>query len=255
MKLVTRVVFATLILTGLLATLAPAASAAQDATATPDPARRTIAVEGTGTVDIAPDTAQVSFGVRTQNESLETAQDENSTRTQAIMDAFTAAGIADADVATSQYSVFVINEYDRDGNLVGVRAYEVFNQVTVIIRDLSIVGEVLDSAVGAGANEVGAISFYVDNTDEASSQARAAAVENARAKADELAEASGVVVVGVYTIAEISAPQPDPIQFGLGGAAPMAAEDSAVREVPVSPGQTQVTVRVQVEFEIEQPQG
>jgi uncharacterized protein YggE len=217
--------------------------------------KRYIVVEGTGTVDIAPDTARVTFGVLTRNESLEAAQDENSTRTQAIMDTFLAAGIAEEDVATAGYSVYVINEYDRDGNLVGVQGYEVWSQVTVTIRDLSIVGQVLDDAVGAGANEVGSISFFVDDTDAAASQARRAAIENARAKADEMAEAAGVLVVGVYSIEETSAPAPTSIEYDMAEAAPAAAGDAEVRSVPVSPGQTQITVQVRVVYEIDQPQG
>lgn len=240
------------ILLVLIAAIAPTIALAQTSAPVAEPARRTIEVEGTGTVDIAPDTASISFGVRTQNESLEAAQDENSTRAQAIMDTFAAAGIAEEDVATSGYSVYVINEYDRDGNLVGVQGYEVWNQVTVIIRDLSIVGQVLDDAVGAGANEVGSISFYVEDTDAAASQARRAAIENARAKADEIAEAAGVIVIGVYSVEETSAPSADAREFEA--AAPMGAGDMA-SAVPVSPGQTQVRVEVRVVYEIDQPQG
>ncbi len=235
----------------LLAALLPAVTAAQS-TPEVDQDTRTIIVEGTGSVDVAPDTADVSFGVRTQNESLETAQDENSTRSQALLDALSAAGIAKEDISTSNYAIYVINEYDRDGNLVGVKGYEVWNQVTVTIRDLSIVGSVLDEAVGAGANEVSSISFYVDDTDAAASQARKAAIENARAKADEMAEAAGVIVTGVFSIEETSAPQPPSVQYDM--AAADTAESSA-RAVPVSPGQTQISVTVRIVFQIDQPQG
>jgi uncharacterized protein YggE len=251
---ITGVIGAIMLLLMLAATL-PFSASAQSTPTGDESDRRVIVVEGTGTVDIAPDTADIAFGVLTQNESLEAAQDENSTRTQAIIDTFGEAGIAQEDIATSGYSIYVINEYDRDGNLVGIQGYEVWNQVTVTIRDLSIVGKVLDDAVGAGANTVGSISFYVDDTDAAASQARVAAVENARAKADELAEASGVLVIGVYSIEETSAPDASSIQYDMAEAAPASASDESRAQVPVSPGQTQVTVRVQVVFEIDQPQG
>lgn len=243
----------------LLAVLvaAPAAAAQVSTPVVPtEELPRTITVTGTGTVDITPDTADISFGVYSQNESLEAAQDDNSTRLDAIMQSFTEAGIAEEDIATSGYRINVINEYDRDGNLVGVQGYEVWSEVTVTIRDISIVGDVLDQAVGAGANMIGSISFYVDDTGAAASQARNAAIENARAKADEMAEAAGVIVVGVYSIEEVSAPQADSVQYemaeqqGVG-----AASDAAVRTVPVSPGQSQITVKVEIVFEIEQPQG
>lgn len=242
----------------LLAILAlPLVATAQGTPGVPEGTenRRSIIVEGVGTVDITPDTADVSFGVITQNESLEEAQDENSTRTQALMDVFTEAGIAEEDIQTAHYSVRVINEYDRDGNLVGVQGFEVWNSVTVTIRDISIVGAILDEAIGAGANEVSSISFYVDNTDAAASQARRAAIEDARAKADEMAEAGGVIVTGVISIEELSSPEPSPIMFDTSEADAGGAAESAPRQVPVSPGQTSISVTVRVVFEIEQPQG
>lgn len=255
MKQGSRAIRAMLLLALVLVAI-PTAVSAQTGTPELENDRRVIIVEGTGTVDIAPDTADVTFGVMIQNESLEAAQDENSSRTQALMETFTEAGIAEEDIQTSHYSVRVINEYDRDGNLVGVQGFEVWSSVTVTIRDTSIVGTVLDDAIGAGANEVSSISFYVDDTDAAAAQARTAAIENARAKADEMAEAGGVLVTGVYSIEETSAPQGDSFAFEMSESDMAgASQEAAPREVPVSPGQTSVTVMVRIVFEIEQPQG
>jgi uncharacterized protein len=244
-----------MLLVALLAASLPVTGAAQTADDAGETPRRSITVEGTGTVEVSPDTADVSFGVLTQNESLEEAQDENSTRTQAIMDALTAAGIAQEDVRTSRYMIYPINEYDRDGNLVGIQGYEVFSSVTVTIRDLAIVGQVLDEAVGAGANQVNSISFYVDRTDEAAREARTLAIENARAKADEMAEAAGVIVIGVYEIEETASPAADSVRIEMEGDMVMSAAESAPMEVPISPGQTSVTVKVRMVFEIDQPLG
>jgi uncharacterized protein YggE len=241
---------AAILLTLLLATMLPLSTAAQ--TPAPDSDRRTITVDGTGTVKLDPDTADVSLGVLTQNASLETAQEQNSTATQAIMDALTADGIAAEDIVTSGYWIYPINEYDDNGNLVGVTGYQVNTTLTVTIRDTSIVGQVLDDAVAAGANQVNSISFYVDDTDAAASQARRQAIENAKAKADEMAEAAGVIVVGVYSIEEVSSPDATPVNYDM---AESAAAGRGGGPVPVSPGQASVTVRVQVVYQIDQPQG
>lgn len=249
-----RFIQAVLLLITVLITV-PGAAGAQVSTPAPTEIPRTITVTGAGVVEVAPDTADITFGVYTQNESLEAAQDENSTRLETIMQAFLDAGIAQEDIATSNYSVRVINEYDRDGNLVGVQGYEVFSGLTVTIRDIAIVGTILDAAVGAGANEISSISFYVDDTDAAASQARTAAIENARAKAEEMAEAAGVLIVGVYSIEEVTAPEPTPVQYDIAAAESASASDEDIRAVPVSPGQTSITVEVQIVFEIEQPQG
>ncbi len=235
---------------------APMAVAAQE---TPpvytDELPRTITVTGTGEVELAPDTADVTFGVYSQNESLEAAQNDNSMRLDSIMATFTDAGIPEEDIATSSYSVRVINEYDRDGNLIGVLGYEVFSSVVVTIRDISIVGTVLDDAVSAGANEISSVSFYVDDTDAAASQARVAAIEDARAKADEMAEASNVLVVGVYSVEETSAPEPFAEQYDVAAPQSVGTAEADAREVPIAPGQTSVTVEVRIVFEIDQPQG
>src|SRR5690625_2713028 len=120
----------------LLATLLPLSAAAQT-DELPPKERRTITVEGTGTVELDPDTADVMLGVVTENESLEEAQDENSTRAQQVIDTLMAAEIAEEDIATTGYSVNPVPEHDRNGNYIGIQRYEVWNQITVTIRDLS----------------------------------------------------------------------------------------------------------------------
>jgi uncharacterized protein YggE len=239
---------AALLLTLLVATMLPLAGSAQ--TPTPESTQRTITVTGTGTVKLQPDTADISLGVMTQNESLATAQTENSAATQAIMDALTADGIAAEDIVTSGYWVYPITKFDDNGNMVGVTGYQVNTTLTVTIRDTSIVGKVLDDTVSAGANQVNSINFYVDNTDAAASQARTQAIENARAKADEMAAAAGVIVVGVYSIEEVSSPDSYPVDYSM-----EAAAGKGGGPVPVSPGQASVSVQVQVVYEIDQPQG
>lgn len=235
---------------------APTMVVAQEGTPEVSDDQRMIIVQGTGVVDVTPDTADVTFGVLTQNESLEAAQNDASTRIQAVRDVLAGAEIADEDIATSEYTVRVINEFDDDGNFVGVQGYEVRTGLTVTIRDISRVGAVLDQAVGAGANEVSSIRFYVENTDEAASQARTQAIDNARAKADQMAEASGVIVTGVFLVEEVSSPQPPSVEYQPTQQELEAASgDAAPREVPVSPGQASITVKVRVVFEIEQPRG
>jgi uncharacterized protein len=241
---------AAFLMTILLAIMLPLSTAAQ--TPVPETERRVIEVEGVGTVKLDPDTADVSLGVLTQNESLQTAQNDNAATVQAVMDALSADGIAAEDVVTSGYWIYPINEYDDNGNMTGVTGYQVNTTLTVTIRDTSLVGQVLDNAVTAGANQVNSISFYVDNTDEAASQARQQAIENARAKADEMAAAAGVIVVGVFSIEEVSAPDASPVDFDTAESAPVGRGGGPV---PVSPGQASVTVRVHIVYEIDQPQG
>ncbi len=218
---------------------------------------RTISVTGTGTVKIDPDTARLDLGVVSNNESLEVAQTEVSDGLEAITQVLTDAGILPEDIATTSYNVYPIAEYDRDGNYVGIERYEVSSGFSIVVRDVESVGTILDAAVEAGANNVWGISFYVEDPSSAASQARSLAVEDARGKADELATASGMVVTNVVSIVETSAPDPMPLQYDLGrGGADMdmvAAEQAS--SVPVSPGQSEVRVDLQITFEIEQAAG
>jgi uncharacterized protein YggE len=217
---------------------------------------RTITVSGTGSVNVDPDTADIIFSVQSDAVSLEDAQTDNSTRLQFITDELTAGGLAKEDIVTSGYYVTVMNEYDDDGNIVAISGYRINAEITATIRDLESVGALLDSVVGdEGANGVYGISFYVNDPAPAASEARKLAVEDAQAKANELAEASGVSISGVVSIEETYAPQPlakDYYGGGYGGAADMEA---ASMPVPVNTGSTTVTVQVNVVFEVTQING
>lgn len=248
-----RVGLLAIVLLGIALILSPMVSAQ-----TPESGQtitRTISVSGTGVVKLDPDTASVNLGVVVTNELLEVAQTEVAENLTAVTESLTDAGIAAEDIMTSSYNVYPVAEYDRDGNYVGIERYEVSAGLTVTVRDIDSVGTVLDGAVAAGANNVWGISFYVDDTAAAASQARQAAVEDARAKADELATAGGMVVVNIVSIDETSAPDPVAQQFAYpAGAADM--EMSADRAaLPISIGQTEVRVDVYVVFEIEAAAG
>jgi len=242
-------VTAVLLAAGLL--WAPGASAQ-----TPVPGQvelSTITVSGTGTVNVTPDTASVTLGVETQDKSLKVAQDDASTRIGAVTDVLIKAGIAKEDIQTSSYNVYPIPRYDDNGNYRGVQGYQVSTTLTVIVRDTDLLGSLLDEAVAAGANAVYGISFYVDDPSGPASRARALAVQDARAKADEYAEAGGVVIVGVHTIRETSAPAPKAQEYAVGAADAESARAGA--PVPISVGSTEIRVDVEIVFEIQQANG
>ncbi len=215
----------------------------------------TITVNGTGTVRIDPDTAQIELGVMANDESLEVAQTAVSEGLAAVVSALTDAGVLAEDVTTSSYNVYPVAEYDNDGNYVGVSRYEVSSGLTVIVRDIESVGTILDLAVSAGANNVWGISFYVEDPSEAAAQARTMAVDDARTRADQLATASGSVITRVLSIYETSSPGATPVEYYESAAMGGAAMDQAAAPVPVSPGQAEIVVTVQVVYEIEPANG
>ena len=229
-----------------------AATAQSGATATPSPeVPRTLSVTGRGTVRLTPDTASVTTGVVIVDPSLAAAQREATTRMDAVIQAARDAGVAEADIQTINYSVEVLREYDRNGNFERVTGYQVSNQVVLTVRALDSVGALLDAVVGEGANDIYGISFFVDDPTAAASQARTAAVEDARTKADEMAAAAGTRVVGVLQMTESSSPPPMPVEFERGAAESDTA--AAAEPVPIAAGTSEVAVDVAVVFEIAGP--
>jgi len=235
----------------VLTTFLPSASAQS----TPEPMSniRTISVTGEGIVRLDPDTADVSLTVQSISRTLKTAQDNVTEDLASVTEVLTGAGVAADDIVTASYDIYPQNEYDENGNFEGISGFTVSATLTVTIRDISTVGSILDAAVTGGATGVNGIRFYTADPSGPASQARELAIAEARAKADEMATAAGVRITGVYSIQETSAPDPQPYEFEQ-VAADMAGSAES-NPVPISPGQSEIRVNVQVVFEIEQANG
>lgn len=206
------------------------------------PPQRTITVTGTGTVTLTPDIAYVSIGVHSTDASASAAMADNNAKAAAVIAVIQAAGIQAKDIQTTNFSVYPQPVYDDNYNQVGV-TYAVNNTVYVTVRDLTKLGEMLDATVQAGANNLGSISFDVADKTEALSQARLAAVENARAQADELTSATDVSLGDVQTISYYDSSAPLTVQYPR---AEMAAADN----VPIQSGSLQISTTVTIVYEI-----
>jgi uncharacterized protein YggE len=201
---------------------------------------RQVAVVGHGEVKGAPDTATVQIGVETQAGSAQDALAQNNTQAQAIAQKLKDLGVAEKDIQTSNFNIFPA--YGSDGRQ--VEGYRVSNAVTVTIHNLEQAGSLLDQVVKAGANSIYGVSFSVANPEALLEQARTAAIENAKARATQLAKAGGATVGDVLVISEnVSAP-PIPLP-AMGRAAEMAQADASV---PVQPGEQSFSVDVQVTY-------
>jgi len=232
---------------GLVAAATSGVVAQAEPVATPGAgAPGVVSVNGQGRVTTPPDTASVMVGVDVTEATLDAAQAEATRQATAIIDAAKAQDIAEEDIQTVNFSVNILREYDNEGNPGEIQGYQVSNQVNVIIRDVAVVGDVLDAVVAAGANNIYGISFYIEDTTAAASQARIAAVDDARIKAEELAAAAGMSIGRVLSISESYAPGPVPQVFES-AAGDMAAGRAAP---PIQPGTTEVYVDVQMSFEL-----
>jgi uncharacterized protein YggE len=227
-----------LVIASLLAACGPSTIYTQ-----PQPPQRTMTVTGTGMVTLTPDIAYVYIGVHTQDTSATTAMDQNNQQAQAVIDTIKGFGVEDKDIQTTNFSIYPQPVYDNNNNQVGV-TYVVDDTVYVTVRDLGKLGDLLDATVQSGANTINSISFDVADKADALSQARQAAVENARKQADELAAATGVTIGDVQTVSYYDS-TPSPIQY-----AGARAADSMAASVPVQSGSMQVTTTVTIVYEI-----
>jgi uncharacterized protein len=232
----------------VLLVLAVFLSACGAAVAAPgQPASRTLSVNGTGQVSLKPDIAYINMGVHTELPSASDAVAQNTADTQKLIDALKAAGIADADIRTSNFSIWQNQKYDPQSGQPNGTVYAVDNTVYVTVRDLAKLGNLLDAAVRAGANNVNSIQFDVADKTKALSDARKAAVEAAKKQAAELADAAGVTLGSIQSLQYFdSTPMPIVEGKGLGGGATASADVA----VPINPGQLQITATVTINFEI-----
>jgi uncharacterized protein YggE len=205
----------------------------------------TVSVSGHGEVNVPPDTASVNIGVDIIKPTLDEAQSQATEQANAVITALKDAGIDPADIQTSYYSVNILRDYSENADPTQITGFEVTNQLQVTVRDTDKLGEILDSAVQAGANSIYGVNFLVSDQTAAASQARVKAVDDARAKAEELAAATGLTLGPVVAISEGAPPVIGPVYGRGGGGAAMAAAP-----VPVQPGSTTVAVDVMMTYEL-----
>jgi uncharacterized protein len=205
-----------------------------------DHAPRTISVTGTGTTQAAPDMATLMIGVTTQGKTAAEALAENSKATDAVIARLTASGVEGRDMQTSGLSINP-NWVSTDGASQTISGYVASNMLTVMVRKLDTTGAVLDAAVADGANTLNGLTFGLANPEPGLNEARKEAVADARAKAELLAEAAGVKLGSVMTIADAGS-MTDP--------APMYKDAVAASPVPVLGGELGLVASVMVTWEI-----
>ena len=237
-----------LILAIALAIGTPMTACAQPQTATgyAMPADGTLlSVSAEASAKRVPDVATISTGVVTQAADANAAMRANAVQMDKVMAAIRAAGIGERDVQTSGINLNPQYKYVENAppSIVG---YQASNTVNVKVRDLSKLGKVLDAFVEQGANQVNGPSFEVDKPDEAYDEARVAALKKAQARAQTYADALGLKVRRIVSISEGGASFPRPMPMMRA----MAADAGFAKETSVSPGETTLSVNIDVVFEL-----
>ena len=167
-----------------------------------------ISVTGEATVSAAPDLAQIDGGVTTEAKTAREASDANNAAMGKVLLALKGAGLEEKDFQTSRLSLQPQSAPNRPGppTIVGYRAS---NRVTIRVRDVTKIANVIDTLVGAGANDIGGINFMVSQASKLLDDARTQAVADARRKAEIYAKAAGVTLGAPLSISEEgTAPRP-----------------------------------------------
>lgn len=212
-----------------------------------DQMERTITIVGYGKVDAKNDIALTTLGYSNTDKDIAKAQTDNTKVMDQLMAELRKMGIGDKDLQTN-YSIGPVYDYTAKGQQ--LQGYQVDSSVTIKIRNLTNISAILSLAGKYGANEVGSLSFTVDDTENLRNQARDKALDDAKLKARKLAQSLGVVLGEVVSYNDYEAQPPYPPMYaynkaaGMGGAAVLSAP------ADISPGSRDVGMNVNVTYKI-----
>jgi uncharacterized protein len=214
---------------------------AQDAK--PAPEARIIVV-GDGSVSAVPDYARLRSGVTTRAKTAREAADANSKLMTALTAALQSAGIEQKDIQTSRFSIMPVYASPAPNMEQRLTGFAVSNQVTVTIRKIDTVGDILDRLISAGATDAGSVEFLHADVSKTLDQAREAAMADARRKAELYARAAGLTLGGVAWVTEdASSAPPMPKAVMMRSAGPAGPP-------PISAGEDTLHAHVTVGYDI-----
>ncbi len=250
-RLAPVLVFVPALAAGLL--LPACAARAQQPGATAPARERTITVTGTGVVEREPDQAVIMLAVENRAQTADAAAQANAETMEQVIAALRRLGLDRDRIRTVSYQLHP--EYARDEPRPGqyeprVVGYRAINMVQVTLDDITRVGEVIDTAIGAGANRVTGLNFQLRDPERARIDALALAVQNARAEAQALASALGETLgpaLDVTTTGRI----PPPIPYMMDTMA--RAEVAVAAPTPIELGRLRVEATVTIVYRL-QPQ-
>lgn len=206
-----------------------------------------IVTTATEEVEIAPDRAVLSFTVETRARTAAAAGTENARIQAAVLDTLRRVGIASAQLRTQGVSISPEYEYPREGGRPTVVGYQAQNSIQVEVRQIALIGTVIDAGLSRGATNVGGLRFFASSTESATREAMRKAVQRARADADAIAEAAGGRIAGVLEI--IANPgSAGPLMPEMVTAVQMRMADRAETPTPIESGMLKVTVSVEARF-------
>lgn len=209
---------------------------------------RTFSVSAEGKVTVSPDIAKISFSVVSEGANPKNITDENNKKMNTAINFIKSQGIDEKDIKTTQYNLNPRYEYDEKIKKTFISGYILTQAVLVKVRDLSKTAEILGGLPDLGINQIGQISFEIDEPEKFLAEARNKAFDKAKEKAKEMAEKNGVKLGKVINFYEYQG-YSQPVYRGLemmskGGG------DSFASAPQIQTGTEEVIVNVSVTYEI-----
>jgi|Napbiome12C3dose_1001474.scaffolds.fasta_scaffold00001_278 hypothetical protein len=205
----------------------------------------TFNVTGEGIVAAKPDIATLSVGISAQASTVKSAQDQINSAINRVSEAIKKLGVEQKDIQTENYQINP--NYDFQGPVQRITGYFASTDLSIKVRKIDLINQVIDEATANGANQVGNISFDVDDKTKLENEARQKAVEAAKKKAESAAKIAGFRLGRMVNYSENfnGGPQPIPLRMSVG------APDAAKLETAVEPGSSEIRVTVILSYEIQ----
>jgi uncharacterized protein YggE len=209
----------------------------------------TIQVSGSGTATGSPDRVQINLAVETENADVNIAQSDNAQAMNNVVITLAADGVPGYQMKTTGYTITPVYQQDSNGILSDtIKSYQVTNTLLVTLNDTNITGQIIDAAVGAGANQVNSIQFMLSDQQAQAlrTQALTQAIANARADADTVASALNASITGTES-ADVSQGY-TPVVYSSYDTTAAASGGPAAAPTPIQSGDVTVTAQVSVTY-------
>lgn len=207
-------------------------------------ANRTVSVTGIGVAKARPDIASISIGVVNEGKTAKEALDKNTAAMSRVIVELKGQQVEPKDIQTTNFTVRPKFQHFKDGKPPAIVGYRVVNSVRIMVRDLKLLGVILDQAVSLGSNQINGIEFSVEDAASLEDEARKKTMADARHKAELYATAGNAKLGKVLVISEDSIANPPRPMFAR------AAISARAASVPIEPGEHQSQARVNVSWEL-----
>lgn len=212
--------------------------------------KNTMSMSAEGKVSAKPDLATITVGVLTNGSSAKAAQDTNTTSANKVVDFVKQQGISDADIVTSNFSVYPIYDYTNNRNT--ITGYTASQTLTIKVRGVdkstATLGKILGGAVDSGSNQLQGVYFSFDDADNLRQDARKIAIEKAKQKAADLAGVSGLKLGKIISVSESSGGYPYPMPYALDSV--KSAPSGGAVAPQIETGSQDITATMTLIFEV-----